>query len=187
MRLAPLIIIAVALCAAPAHAQQQTSRVVSSCGSASYSAGQSAPQTVDTAGNACVNGSGGGSPTSIIVTPSSAATSATSQATTAALAASLAVKATPGNLYGFYCNAITGGASGYCVAYNATAAPGTGALTGASVLDVCYFNGAAGCSLNRIPMPRNYSTGIVILVTSAATPFTYTTGVDTAYISADFQ
>ena len=109
-------------------------------------------------------------------------------ASVSALGTSLLVKSLPGRLFGFNCTAITGGAAGYCVAYNSATVPSTGALTGANVLDVCFFAAsAAGCSLSRIPNSAYYPTGIVILVTSATTPFTYTTGTDTAYISADFQ
>jgi len=109
-------------------------------------------------------------------------------ASVTALGTSLVAKASAGNLLGFYCSAITGGAAGYCIAYNGTTAPGTGALTGANVLDSCYFSTSAqGCSLSRIPSGVAYSTGIVILVSSAVTPFTYTTGVDTAFIAADVQ
>ena len=107
-----------------------------------------------------------------------------SHAHVTSLGTSLVVKASAGNLLGFYCNAITGGAAGYCIAYNAASAPSTGALTGASVLDSCYFDGTAGgCSLSRIPTSIAASTGIVILLSSASTPFTYTTGTDTGFIA----
>lgn len=101
---------------------------------------------------------------------------------------SLVAKASAGNLYAYNCTAVAGATAGFCVAYNGTTAPSTGALTAANVLDFCYFGAtAAGCSLSRIPMGVNYSTGIVILVTSAATPYTYTTGTDTAAITADVE
>jgi hypothetical protein len=125
---------------------------------------------------------------SVVSTPTSSSAKAVSHASVSSLGTSLLVKSTGGNLYGFYCTAVTGGAAGYCVAYNSATVPGTGALTGASVLDSCYFNGTSGgCFLSRIPMGVNYSSGIVILATTAATPFTYTTGVDTAFISADYN
>lgn len=109
-------------------------------------------------------------------------------ANTTALANNLNVKASSGTLINYNCTAITGGAQGYCVAYNAAATPGTGALTGANVLDSCQFDTTTrGCSLSRVSVGVNYATGIQILVTSAATPYTYTTGTDTAFISADYQ
>ena len=111
-----------------------------------------------------------------------------SHASVTALGTSLVAKASSGILLGFNCTSITGGAAGYCIAYNATAAPAPGALTGANVLDSCFFDTTArGCSLSRIPIGATYGTGIVILVSSAVSPFTYTTGVDTAYVSADFN
>jgi len=107
-------------------------------------------------------------------------------ANTASLGTSLVVKAAPGNLAAFNCAGITGGVAGFCVAYNATAAPSTGALTGSLVLDACYFDTTAkGCSLSHLPKSIAASLGITILVTSAASPLNYTTGTDTAYIEAD--
>lgn len=111
-----------------------------------------------------------------------------SHASTTALAAALSAKTTSGSLLGFNCTSITGAAAGYCVAYNSASTPSTGALTGASVLDFCSFDTTSrGCSLGRAPSQVAYSTGIQILVTSAVSPYTYTTGTDTAAISADFQ
>lgn len=120
----------------------------------------------------------------VAVSPNLAPSSA---CTSTALETSHVCKASAGVLLGYYCN-VTGGAAGFCIVLNATTVPATGALTGAQVLDTCAFAaGAMGCSLDRIPIPRAYGTGIVILVSSAASPFTYTTGVLTAYISADYN
>lgn len=122
----------------------------------------------------------------VVLAPSTASAAALSHASVTSLGTSLVVKSSAGNLYGFNCTAITGGAAGYCVAYNGTSSPGS--PTAANVLDVCYFGTtAAGCSLSRIPIGVNYSTGIVIYMTSAASPFTNTTGTDTGYISADYD
>lgn len=139
----------------------------------------------------CTDSSGNAVPVSNGTCKNPVAVSATqgtvSHASTTALGNSLVVKASAGTLYGFNCAGIAGGASGYCIAYNGTAAPGTGALTGANVLDFCFFDTTArGCSLYR-NSPIAYSTGIVILVSSAASPYTYTTGTDTAGVTADFQ
>lgn len=107
---------------------------------------------------------------------------------TSSLGTSLLVKTSPGTLAGFNCTAITGGGAGYCVAYNAASIPSTGSLTGANVLDVCYFDTSArGCSLAHVENGALYTSGIVIVMTSASTPFTYTTGTDTGFISADFN
>ena len=112
-----------------------------------------------------------------------------SHASTTALANNLSVKASAGSLSAYNCTGIAGGSAGYCIAYNGSSTPGTGALTGANVLDFCYFDTTPrGCSLSHIaPGAVPYSTGIQILVSSAASPFTYTTGTDTAAISADYQ
>lgn len=123
----------------------------------------------------------------IVNTPSSETVAALSATSTTALGTSQVIKASAGNFYGGYCGAITGGAAGYCIVYNGTAAPSTGALTGANVLDFCYFNGTpGGCSINRV-IPRNYSSGIVMLISSAVTPYTYTTGTDTGGIVGDYK
>lgn len=113
---------------------------------------------------------------------------ATNHSSSPSLGTSLVVKATPGSLAGFYCTGIAGASGGNCIAYNATAAPSTGALTGTLVLDSCNFDTTTkGCSLSRIPLAAFYSAGIVILLSSAASPFTYTTGTDTGFIGADFN
>lgn len=183
-----VLILALVALASIAHAQTLSAVVVSACGTPpqTYTAGQFAPITMDTSGNFCGNNSGGGASTATL-TPSAASANAVSHASVTSLGTSLVAKASAGNLYGFYCGAITGGSPGYCIAYNGSSVPGTGALTGANVLDSCYFSGAAGCSLSRTPIGANYSTGIVILISSAATPFTYTTGTDTGYIASDYK
>jgi hypothetical protein len=110
---------------------------------------------------------------------------ASQHAASASLVTSLVAKAAPGSLVGFNCTGIAGGSAGFCVAVNATSAPSTGAVV---PLDWCYFDTTArGCSLNHLPGAVNYTTGIVILMTSATTPYTYTTGTDTGAISADYQ
>jgi hypothetical protein len=111
-----------------------------------------------------------------------------SHANSSALENSHVIKATSGILGNFYCTAITGGAAGYCIVYNGTSVPATGALTATNVLDSCYIPATAtGCAFQHMPFPVYYSSGIVILISSAATPFTYTTGTDTGFISADYN
>ncbi len=124
----------------------------------------------------------------VVPVPSSTSAQAVSHASTTALGTSLVAKNAAGNLYAFNVSGVAGGAAGFAIAYNGSSAPGTGALTGANVLDFCFFDTTArGCSLSRIPMGVQYSAGIVILVSSAASPYTYTTGTDTAAITADYQ
>ncbi len=122
-----------------------------------------------------------------IVTISASPTGPDLHASSTSLVTSLVVKASAGSLLGFYCNAITGGVTGVCIAYNNTIVPSPGALTGSKVLDTCTITSAAGCFLSRIPLGVDYDTGIVILLSSAATPFTYTTGTLTGFLSADYQ
>jgi len=190
-KLGLLLLGLVGFIASPAQAQTKNALVVTSCGTLpvgiTFTVGQYGFLTVDNTGVACTSSGGGGGGTSIII-PSSSSANALSHASTTALGTSLVAKASAGNLYGYNCSAITGGSAGYCIAYNGTAAPSTGALTGSLVLDFCYHDTTArGCSLSRIHMGVQYSAGIVILETSAATPYTYTTGTNTAAISADYK
>jgi hypothetical protein len=105
---------------------------------------------------------------------------------TSALSNSLIVKASAGSLSGFNCSAITGLAAGYCVVINSVSVPVTG--TAILPIDFCQFDGSPrGCSLGRAPTQVSYSTGITILVTTNASPYTYTSGTDMAAISADYQ
>ena len=91
-------------------------------------------------------------------------------------------------LRGFYCNFITGNIGGACIAYNSTTVPTPGALNAALVLDGCAFDTTAGgCSLSRLPAGINASNGIVILVSTAASPFTWTQSSNvTAFIGVDY-
>jgi acyl-coenzyme A thioesterase PaaI-like protein len=150
--------------------------------------GAGIPRVTVSSDSSVTLGAGANTVGNVVNAPTSSSSLAVSHASATALGTSLVVKASAGNLYSYNCTALTGGGAGYCIAYNGTAAPGTGALTGSLVLDACYFGtGAGGCSLSHGILPANYSAGIVILVTSAVTPFTYTTGVDTAFISADYN
>lgn len=71
---------------------------------------------------------------------------------------------------------------GYCVLYNATAAPAPGALTAGLVLDFQLFPANGYCDVDHTLQPVAASVGAVVLLTSAATPFTYTTGAITGSI-----
>lgn len=139
----------------------------------------------------CPNGSGLAVPcgsssaaASTQLAPTSSTSGAKSHAATSGLASSLVVKAIAGNLYNVNCTAITGNAAGYCVVINATSAPTTGSAI--TPLDFCYAANTGGCSLTHADIPINYSTGIVVLLTTAASPYTFTSGVDTAAIGADY-
>lgn len=121
----------------------------------------------------------------LLLAITAAVAQAVQHAVSSTLVTSLVVKAAPGSLVSFNCVGIAGAAAGFCVAVNATSAPGVGAIT---PLDFCWFDTTArGCSLAHLPGAANYNSGIVILMTSAASPYTYTTGTDTGAISADYQ
>jgi len=143
------------------------------------------PLSLDTAGNLRVVTASSSTQT---LAPTSSSTAALSHASTTALGTSLVASATAANLYAYNCSGITGGSAGFCIVYNGSSAPGTGALTGANVLDYCFFGTTPqGCSLSRIPMMVNYSTGIVVLISTASSPFTYTTGTATGAITVDYK
>ena len=144
---------------------------------------QSAPGTPQTTALTVQgNASGIALPTSI--QGSSLAANANSHAATSALAASFVLKASAGNLYSVNATSITGGATGFLVVVDATSAPANGAIT---PLDFCAIVSVVGCSLSHGTIPIRYSTGIVALITTAASPYTYTSGVNTAAISGDYQ
>ncbi len=94
------------------------------------------------------------------------------------------LKSGAGNLYAVYATNLTG-TSGFLAVVNATSAPGDGAIT---PLDCVPLPANGYASINYRPGPAKvYSTGITAVVTSAATCFTKTTGVITAFISGDAQ
>lgn len=73
--------------------------------------------------------------------------------------------------------------AGYCIIYNAASAPSTGPLTAASVLDFQAIPASGYCDFDLSTHPINASTGVVVLLSSAATPYTYTTGAITGSIA----
>lgn len=72
--------------------------------------------------------------------------------------------------------------AGYCVLYNGTAAPSTGALTAANVLAFQLLPANSYCDWIARGPPITASAGAVVLLTSAANPYTYTTGAITGSI-----
>lgn len=106
---------------------------------------------------------------------------------TTSAAATLALKASEGYLFSAYATNLTATA-GFLVVYNAVAVPVDGALTGALVLDCVPLPASGVGNINYRPgPPAKYDTGIVAFVTSAATCFTKTTNVITAFIKGDVQ
>jgi hypothetical protein len=137
-------------------------------------------------GGNCTGPVSGANPLPVTIDGSASASVGNLHAVTPALASALVMKNSAGNLYSVNATAITGGAAGYLVVVNAAAAPANGAAI--APLDFCYFPaGAAGCSLSHGSIPINFPTGIVALITTAPSPYTYTNGTDTAAISGDYQ
>lgn len=170
------------------HARAQQAEVVDECGVLpnQLDLGKAKPVYQDKNGLQCFKPSAApGSPPPYTLAPSTSPSIALTHPVTTALGASLVAKASAGNLYGFNCKGITGGATGYCVAVNASSVPATGALT--DVLDACSFGANQdGCSFSRIPMSVNYSNGIVVLITIASSPLIYTAGA-TGFITVDLK
>lgn len=67
--------------------------------------------------------------------------------------------------------------SGYCVLYNATSAPATGALTAAAILAFQLLPPNGYCDWSESHVPIAASSGAVVLLSSAANPYTYTSGI----------
>lgn len=90
------------------------------------------------------------------------------------------------SFYSAKVDAIAGtiGTGGFLVLVAASTVPTTGALS--NVVDWCQFTAVTGCSVSHGgTFAVNYSPGIYAVITSAATPFTYTTGVLTGAIEGD--
>jgi len=134
------------------------------------SSGETTPGADATRATA-VQGVTGGKPVTTIPVPSAAASSAIKPIVATAPASQLVVKTGPGNFYG--ATIIAGSASGYLIAYNATAAPSADAsidpakrLHATSVL----ANGTA--SLGEFATPDLFDAGIVLLFSTSLTSFT---------------
>ncbi len=116
----------------------------------------------------------------LLVTPgsSAAATAAATITGSGAAANSLVLKASAGNLFSVTATNLTATA-GFLVVLNATAAPADGAIVPLACVPVAA-NGTATISY---PTPARFTTGITVVITSAVTCYTKTTGVVTAFIS----
>lgn len=93
------------------------------------------------------------------------------------------LKASAGNLYSIYATNLTATA-GFLVVLNSTTAPGDGAIT---PLECIPLPGNSAVSINYTAPSARFSTGITAVVTSAATCFTKTTGVITAFFKGAIQ
>lgn len=138
--------------------------------------------TVDTAAVSIVPSATAQFPTYIV--PSSNSTVGITPVVSGSAEASHVLKAGAGNAYSIYATNLTATA-GFLVVLNSTSAPGDGAITPIACAPLSP-NGVA--SINYAPGPPGvFSTGITAVITSAASCFTKTTGVITAFISGSVQ
>jgi hypothetical protein len=163
----------------PAIAQSSGAQVLpGGCGTAGYGTNASGqvtagvkPLTQNSVGQLCAgsSSSGGGS----------------THAQSSALAANLVVKATAGTLYSFEVNADStlSGAAWWVMIYDATSAPGDGAVTPAK----CYGipSGTTQMGATFASSGVNFTSGMVIGVSTTGC-FTKTASTH-AFIGADFQ
>jgi len=169
------------LLALPAHAQNYN--VITSCdGTARATAGTgNAKPFMDITGKVCdTGGASGGASVTITPQPATPAVGASASITSLVLKAS-ATSSTGGVQY-FHAENDTA-TSGYCILYNGTAAPSTGALTAANVLAFQLLPASGWCDWHAGAQPPiTASAGAVVLLSSASSPYTYTTGTITGSI-----
>ncbi len=142
------------------------------------------PAGTNIIGNVRVDQTTPGTTNGVAIAPSAAAGVGISAVVSGSAEASHVLKGSGGNLYGAYATNLTATA-GFLAILNSTTAPGDGAITPLACVPL-PGNSSAYISRGAGP-PQVYSTGITAVVTSAATCFTKTTGVITAFISGDVQ
>lgn len=103
----------------------------------------------------------------------------------AALENSHVLLASAGKLYSVYASSLTGGATSNLLIFDAASAPVDGAVTPKVCVPFSSL-GIASANYQGIP-PGSFTTGITAVVSSAASCFTKTTGVTTAFISGLVQ
>lgn len=93
--------------------------------------------------------------TYVVPSPSAAAVNAIAPSANAAVNSALVLKASAGNLYGL--NVVAGASAGFVMLFDATSAPGDGAVTPKYCLPLAAN---AGLDLNWRSMPMSFATGI---------------------------
>jgi hypothetical protein len=155
-------------------------RVTVATDSATVAGSASLPAGANIVGKLGIDQTTPGTTNGVTIAPSASAAVGQTPVVSAAGESSHVLKASAGNLYGVYATNLTATA-GFLVLINATTAPADGAITPLACVPLTA-NGVA--SINFLPgPPAVYSTGITAVVTSAATCFTKTTGVITAFIA----
>lgn len=102
---------------------------------------------------------------------------------TTVAANSLVIKASAGSLFSVYATGLTGGSTGWLLVLNLAAKPADGAV--APLIAIPFSGGVASASYAGLP-PAAFATGITVVVSSAASPYTLTTGVLTAAFISGF-
>lgn len=144
------------------------------------------------ASNVNVTGVNGGAPPSlgtgvlgVAVAPTATAAAGITPVVSASLEASHVLKNAPGNLYSVFASNLTGGTVGNLQIFNATSVPSDGAVT--PLVCVPFDAGGKAMAFYSPGPPAVFSTGIVAVISSAASCFTKTTGVLTGFISGMTQ
>jgi hypothetical protein len=120
-----------------------------------------------------------------VPSPSASSTFGITPVASGSAGASLVLKAGAGNFYsGSAVN--TTATAGFCLVVNATSAPSTGAAVTPLLFAVLPANGSCSLGVDS-GIPSVFSTGITFLVSSNASPFTFTSGTITAAISGKVQ
>lgn len=124
-----------------------------------------------------------GTTNGVVIAPTSASGAGIVPVASASAESSHVLKASAGNVYTVSATNLTATA-GFLVLINATSAPADGAITPPACAPL-PANGSASISYGVVP--GYFGTGIVAVVTSAATCFTKTTGTLTALLSGTVQ
>ena len=121
----------------------------------------------------------------VAISPTATAAAGITPVVSASLEASHVLKNAPGNLYSVFASNLTGGTVGNLQIFNATSAPSDGAVT--PLVCVPFDAGGKAMAFYSPGPPAVFSTGIVAVISSAASCFTKTTGVLTGFISGMTQ
>lgn len=141
------------------------------------------PGTAGTPGSQVITMQGIASMTPILqkLSPSASSVDGITPTASGSAGASLVLKASAGNFYsGSAVN--TTATAGFCLIVNATSAPTTGSVVTPLMFAVLPANGSCSLGVDS-GIPSVFSTGITFLVSSNASPFTFTSGTITAAIS----
>jgi hypothetical protein len=159
-------------------------RVTVATDSATVAGSASLPAGSNVVGKVGIDQTTPGATNGVVIAPTSNSGVGITPVVSSAAEASHVLKGSAGNLYGVYATNLTATA-GFLVVLNATSAPADGAI--APLACVPLPANSFG-SINYTPgPPAVYSTGITAVVTSAATCFTKSTGVITAFIGGHVQ